>query len=101
MGENVGRGWHELGNALLAARRLTDGAAAYDAAIEGGAAPAASHYKAACALALLGRKDEALDRLEKAVVAGFSPRSAIEADDDLASLRGDARFAAIVARAKP
>jgi tetratricopeptide (TPR) repeat protein len=58
-------------------------------------------YNLACAYALSGRKDEALDRLGKAVEAGFGPRATIEGDEDLASLRAEARFAEIVKRARP
>ena len=58
-------------------------------------------YNLACAYALSGRKDEALDRLGKAVEAGFGPRATIEGDEDLASLRADARFAAVLAKARP
>lgn len=58
-------------------------------------------FNLACGYALSGRKPEALDRLEKAVAEGFGPREAIEGDEDLASLRGEARFAEIVAKAKP
>ena len=58
-------------------------------------------FNLACTYALAGRTSEALDRLEKAVAEGFGPREAIEGDDDLASLRGEARYAEIVAKAKP
>ena len=58
-------------------------------------------YNLACAYALAGKKDEALDRLGKAVEAGFGPRATIEGDEDLASLRADARFAAVLAKARP
>lgn len=47
-------------------------------------------YDAACAYALKGKPDDALDHLKQAVDAGFKNRGHIEADADLASLRGDA-----------
>lgn len=50
----------------------------------------------ACAYARTGRKDEALDRLSQAVAAGFGPRELLATDGDLASLRGEARFAQIL-----
>lgn len=59
------------------------------------------HFYLACAFALLERRAEALDSLKKAVTAGFGPRATIEGDEDLASLRTDPRFAAIVERARP
>lgn len=55
-------------------------------------------YNLACAYALSGRKDEALDRLEKAAAAGFTRKQQYLADDDLVSLRGDPRFEKLVAR---
>lgn len=57
-------------------------------------------YNWACAEALAGRKDAALDRLGEAVDEGFGPRDFIEKDEDLVSLRGDPRFAAILDRVK-
>ena len=56
------------------------------------------------ALARLGKTDEALDRLQKAVEFGFRDAAHIKTDDDLASLRGEPRFGQIVkqaAEAKP
>ncbi len=55
-------------------------------------------YNLACAYALSGKKGDALDRLEKAVAAGFTRKQQYLADDDLASLRGDPRFEKLVAR---
>ena len=58
-------------------------------------------YDLACAYARAGRTDDALDRLGKAIEAGFGPREAIVEDPDLASLRADARFQEVVAKASP
>ena len=49
-------------------------------------------YNLACALALQGKKDEALTMLEKAVKEGFNQAQHIREDKDLASLRADERF---------
>lgn len=70
-------------------------------AIEDAAARRTVLYNLACAHALGGEKERALVRLGEAVDAGFGPRAAIEADDDLGSLRADPRFEAILARVKP
>jgi Flp pilus assembly protein TadD len=56
-------------------------------------------YNLACAWALAGEADRALARLGEAVDAGFGPRATIEADADLAALRADPRFVAILDRA--
>jgi hypothetical protein len=49
-------------------------------------------YDHACCLALAGRKDDALARLQYAIGAGFQDLAQIEKDPDLASLRGDPRW---------
>jgi Flp pilus assembly protein TadD len=56
------------------------------------------HYNLACSLALLGRAGPALDALERAVELGYDDLPHLEADEDLASLRGTPRFVALVER---
>jgi hypothetical protein len=53
---------------------------------------ATTAYNHACCLALAGNKDEAFARLRFAIGAGFSDLAQLEADEDLASLRGDPRW---------
>ena len=43
-----------------------------------------------------GERDEAFSCLEKAIDLGFGLRGWIENDSDLASLRGDPRFEAVL-----
>jgi TolB-like protein/tetratricopeptide (TPR) repeat protein len=57
-------------------------------------------YNAACASLVLGDRDRALDLLERAVRHGRGPLRWIETDDDLAGLRGDPRFEAIIERVR-
>ena len=60
---------------------------------------AAALYNAACAHASLGDKRAALDALSAAVgEAGFADGRAAAEDGDLASLRGDPAFEALVGR---
>lgn len=54
------------------------------------------HYNLACSLALLGRVDEALSALGRAVELGYADADHLEADEDLGALRGDERFTALV-----
>lgn len=55
-------------------------------------------YNLGCLHALDGDKDAAIESLEDAVENGFRDRAQFESDDDLQSLRGDARFKKLMAR---
>jgi tetratricopeptide (TPR) repeat protein len=57
-------------------------------------------YNFACAAAVAGHKDSAMEYLQKAVDSGFTEAANIANDNDLKSLRGDPRFTALLARAK-
>ena len=48
--------------------------------------------------ARIGEKDEAIDCLERAVKSGFGLKEWLEHDPDFASVRGDPRFQAILAK---
>jgi hypothetical protein len=55
-------------------------------------------YNLACVLAKAGSRRKALDALEAAVDAGFRDVALMRADEDLASLRDEPRFRAVLAR---
>ncbi len=55
-------------------------------------------YNVACSYANMGRTDDAMTCLEKAVQNGFGHREWFENDSDLDSLRGDPRFQALLKR---
>ena len=57
------------------------------------------HYNLACALARLGKRNEALDTLDKAVSLGYLDVKGMSADNDLATLRRDRRFKEIMEKA--
>jgi tetratricopeptide (TPR) repeat protein len=59
---------------------------------------ATAHYNLACSLSLLGSKSEALVALERAVALGYSDPQFMLADDDLANLRPDPAFRALLHR---
>ena len=81
-------------------------AQAYERAFALGIPPGRStqgvaNYNLAIAYAHLGRHDEAFARLAGAVEQGITARAQYADDDDLAPLRGDARFAEMLARLQP
>lgn len=51
-----------------------------------------AHYNLACAYALLGIKEKALEHLEKSVKNGYDDPDHMAGDEDLKSLRDDPRF---------
>jgi serine/threonine protein kinase/Flp pilus assembly protein TadD len=55
-------------------------------------------YNVACVYALGGQPDQAFQCLEKAVQNGFGHRAWLENDSDFDSIRGDARFQALLER---
>lgn len=54
------------------------------------------HYNLACSYALLGRKDDSLQALERAVLLGFDDVEKMSTDPDLQCLRDEPRFKAIL-----
>lgn len=56
------------------------------------------YYNAACSFALAGNKDEAFKHLQSAIDLGFLNAEQIRKDTDFESLRGDARWQALLAR---
>ena len=60
-----------------------------------------ANFNLACVLARMGRKDDAMKALNLAVDQGFSDADRIKNANNLKSLRGDKRFAAVLKRADP
>lgn len=58
------------------------------------------HYNHACSLARLGKPEEAFAELARAVELGYAKPTLMTQDEDVASLRDDKRFAALVEDAK-
>ena len=57
-----------------------------------------AHYNSACALALLGKKDEALAALKRSIELGFYDWQHLEKDEDLASIRGEPSWRELVSK---
>ncbi|HEV2668300.1 MAG TPA: tetratricopeptide repeat protein, partial [Blastocatellia bacterium] len=84
--------WHRLGTSQIYLRLLPDAIKSLEQAIKVGGGVALDFYNLACAFALSGEKEKALDNLEKAINAGFTDRRQYETDNDLDSLRETERF---------
>ncbi len=56
------------------------------------------HYNLACSLALVGEIDAAIEAFERACTLGYDDADHAQADEDLAALREDERFQALLAR---
>lgn len=92
----VGRAWFNLGWALHFSHRHDEAVDAFSKAVDLGYRPATASYNVACALAMQGETNAALDWLDRAIEAGFSSDGHMANDDDLESLRGNARFEALI-----
>lgn len=55
------------------------------------------HYNLACSFSLCGEPSACLDALERAVELGYADPDFMLADEDLATVRGERRFEALVA----
>jgi tetratricopeptide (TPR) repeat protein len=81
----------------LQRRELDAARAAYGKLIAARPFDANALYNLACADSLAGAKGPALDHLERAVRAGFRDADHIRTDPDLAAIRAEPRFAALLA----
>lgn len=88
--------WFNLGYSLHAAGRLEEALIAHEQAASFPAFESRASYNLACAHALLGETEAALDALQRAVAAGFEDLSGLRSDPDLDALRGEARFHALL-----
>ena len=88
--------WNRLGTSQVQQKKYGEAVKSLERAIEiGGGAPV-DYYNLACAYALSGAPDKALDNVERAIAAGFKRRAQYETDPDLASLRELPRFKALM-----
>ena len=90
--------WHRLGTSQIYLRQLPEAIKSLEQAIKVGGGAALDFYNLACALALSGEKEKALDNLEKAINAGFADRQQYETDSDLDGLRETERFKELLKR---
>jgi transcriptional regulator GlxA family with amidase domain len=90
--------WLQLGRTLHTLQRYDEAAEAHVQAAKGEAQKPVALYNLACAYALSGEKEKAIDAAAKAVDAGFRTKGYYETDGDLASIREDPRFKALLAK---
>ena len=89
---------YNLAQALHETKKHAEAAAMFERTSAVEDLKAGSWYNAACAYAAAGKRQEALEALDRAVAAGFRAKQYILEDDDLKDLRQEARFVQIVGK---
>jgi putative intracellular protease/amidase len=89
--------WYRLGFALHEMGKLDEAVQAATRAAESPEMRGRAYFNVACARAVQGKKTEALEALRKAVDAGFKESWSLKNDPDLASIRSEPGFTAILA----
>jgi ketosteroid isomerase-like protein len=84
--------WNRLGTSQVQQKKYAEAVASLERAIEIGGGTGIDYYNLACAYALAGAPDMALDNVERAIGAGFRRRAQYESDPDLETLREMPRF---------
>lgn len=87
-----GGAWLRLGLSYHSLEQYEKAIAAYKEADKNKFALQLARFNLACANALLDRKEEAFNWLNKALLVGFGNVGMLKTDEDLASLRDDERF---------
>ena len=87
--------WNRLGTSQVQQEKYDEAVKSLERAVEIGGG-AVDFYNLACAHALAGNADKALDNIERAIGAGLERRGQYESDPDLASLRELPRFKALM-----
>ncbi len=92
-----GQAHYEHAGVLYQLRQYDEAAVQYERTIALRAMVPLANYNGACCYALVGKKDKALELLERAVATGaFSDRNSIKNDPDFASIAADPRFVKLV-----
>jgi len=90
---------YALGTELLQAGSYDLAAQSFRLSARAGIRSGESLYNAACAYALKGERDRALDLLQRSLEAGFDDPVTLRRDDDLDSIRQEPRFHELAALA--
>ncbi|HEX4964136.1 MAG TPA: DJ-1/PfpI family protein [Thermoanaerobaculia bacterium] len=89
--------WLNLGRVLHAEKRYDEAITAHLEAAKAAPQRPIALFNLACAYALKGEREKAIDAATKAVAAGFRIKWYYAQDADLAAIRDDGRFKALVA----
>jgi tetratricopeptide (TPR) repeat protein len=90
--------WLGLGRTFHGQKRYREAIDAHLEAAKGPAQRGMALYNLSCEYALTGDREKALDAAAKAIDAGFRTKGLYLGDDDLASIRDDPRFRALLAK---
>ncbi len=94
------RAWSRLGSACYSLGRFERSALAWKTASATGYPAAIALYNAACAHARANQADSALAVLDRLMNAGYRQPQQLLDDGDFTAIRGDARFASAIDRAR-
>jgi len=86
----------QLGGDMLRRGRYSEAAFCFETSLSVLPGDRVAAYNAACAYSRLGRRDEAVKWLRKAVENGFTDRAFIEKDPDLEGIRKEPGYAEII-----
>ena len=89
--------WLELGRVYHGTKRYKDAIHAFNQAASAPAQRGYALFNLACAYALNGEKEKAIETVRLAIEAGLNHKGMFTGDPDLASIRDDARFKQLVA----
>jgi transcriptional regulator GlxA family with amidase domain len=95
---NDAEAWLQLGRKLHQLERYPEALAAHLEAAKGESQRPLALFNLSCVYALTGQREKAIETAAKAVEAGFRTRHYYETDEDLASVREDPRFQALLAK---
>lgn len=97
-GARNGQILYQLALSETGASRYPEAIEAFEEAMKLGTPKANGYYNIACLHARMNRKEEALAALERAIAEGFRDRATMTGDPDLASIRGEPKYAELLAR---
>ena len=89
--------WLNLGRLQHRNKSYADAIQSFDEAAKGTAQRSVALYNLACAYALIGKKEDAIDAVGRAIEAGMRAKGLYQSDQDLATIRDDARFQKLIA----